>query len=74
MRVTEIIAGAHTIVTVPNFYRLKFSLAALEGYNAVLDKPLDIRDGASHLPSGPGLGFDLDLEFLEANPDPAWAG
>jgi galactonate dehydratase len=70
----QIIAGAHTMMTVPNFYRLEFSIAALEGYNAVLDKPLDIRDGNLHLPTGPGLGYDLDTEFMAAHPDPAWSG
>ena len=70
----QIIAGAHTMMTIPNFYRLEFSIAALEGYNAVLDKPLDIRNGNLHLPSGPGLGYDLDTEFMAAHPDPAWNG
>jgi L-alanine-DL-glutamate epimerase-like enolase superfamily enzyme len=70
----QIIAGAHTMMTVPNFYRLEISIAALEGYNAVLDKHLDIRDGNLHLPSGPGLGYGLDTEFMAARPDPAWNG
>ena len=70
----QIIAGAHTMMTVPNFYRLEFSIAALESYNAVLDKPLDIRDGNLLLPTGPGLGYDLDTEFMAAHPDPAWNG
>ena len=70
----QIIAGAHTVSGIPNFYRLEFSLASLEAYNAVLDKPLDIRDGALHLPDKPGLGFELDMEFLAAHPDPEWEG
>jgi galactonate dehydratase len=70
----QIIAGAHTMMTVPNFYRLEFSIAALESYNVVLDKPLDIRDGNLHLPTRPGLGYDLDTEFMAAHPDPAWNG
>jgi len=58
-------------MTVPNFYRLEFSIAALEGCNAVLDKPLDIRNGNLYPPFGPGLDYNLDTEFIAAHPDPA---
>ena len=70
----QIVAGAHAMMGVPNFYRLEFSLAALEGYNGVLDSPLEIRDGALHLPDKPGLGFELDMDYVMAHPDPDWEG
>ena len=70
----QIIAGAHTMMGVPNFYRLEFSLAALDDYNAVLNTPLDIRDGALYLPERPGLGVELDMDYLSAHPDPGWDG
>ena len=70
----QIIAGAHTMMGVPNFYRLEFSLASLPYYNAVLDTPLDIRDGALHLSDKPGLGFKLNMDYVRSHPEPAWEG
>ena len=66
----QIVAGAHTMIGVPNFYRLEFNLGALDSYNGALDTPLDIRDGALHLPDRPGLGFELDMDYVEAHPAP----
>ena len=64
----QIVAGAHTMIGVPNFYRLEFSLGALDSYNGVLDTPLDVRDGHLYLPDTPGLGVELDLDYVAAHP------
>ena len=68
----NILAGAHTMMTVPNFYKLEFNHAALNIHNAVIDEPLDIRGGVLHLSEKPGLGVELNEEFLDAHPDPDW--
>ncbi len=57
---------------VPNFYRLEFSLASIPAHNSVLTVPLDIRDGDLHLSDRPGLGAELDMDFIRAHPDPEW--
>ena len=66
----QIIAGAHTMITVPNFYKLEFARNALEAYNAVINPPLDVRDGCLFLSDRPGLGVELNLDYIRAHPDP----
>ncbi|NQW17368.1 MAG: mandelate racemase/muconate lactonizing enzyme family protein [Chloroflexi bacterium] len=68
----NVIEGAHVMMSTPNIYRLEFGRAALEGYNNCLTEPLDVRDGNLYLSDKPGLGYDLDIDFIEAHPDPAW--
>ena len=68
----NILAGAHTMMTVPNFYKLEFNHAALDVHNRIIDHPLDIRDGVLHLSERPGLGVELDEEYLDAHSDPDW--
>ena len=69
----NILAGAHTMMTVPNFYKLEFNHAALDVHNRIISEPLDIRDGTLHLSERPGLGVELDEEYLDAHPDPDWS-
>ena len=68
----NILAGAHTMMTVPNFYRLEYSTALGALYDDVITTPLDIRDGHLHLSDRPGLGVELNLDYIEAHPDPDW--
>ena len=68
----NILAGAHTMMTVPNFYRLEMSSASLDLYDQLISPPLDIHDGYLHLSDRPGLGVELNVDFLEAHPDPDW--
>jgi galactonate dehydratase len=68
----NVLTGAHTMITVPNFYRLEMTDHAVNYYNNVLTEPLDIRDGYIHLPDRPGLGYELNHDFIKANPDPDW--
>ena len=63
----NILAGAHTMMTVPNFYKLETMRADLSAYNAFIDHPLDIRNGHLHLSDRPGLGIELDIDYLKAN-------
>lgn len=60
----NILAGAHTMMTVPNFYRLETMRADLHAYDAFIDHPLDIRQGELYLSSRSGLGVDLNRDFL----------
>ena len=68
----NILAGAHTMMTVPNFYRLEFGRAMLDMHNAFISPPLDVRDGYLYLSDRPGLGAELNLQYIEAHPDPDW--
>ena len=68
----NVLAGAHTMMTVPNFYRVEIATAFREFYDRVITPPLDIRDGYLYLSDRPGLGVELDLDYIEAHPDPDW--
>jgi galactonate dehydratase len=63
----QVIAGAHAMLTVPNFYRLEHSLASLPIYHDCLGQPLDIRGDQLHLSDRPGLGYDLNPDFLASH-------
>ena len=62
----NLIAGAHVMATVPNFYRLESSSFDLAVYNELLTSPLRNADGALELPEGPGLGIEFDLQHLRS--------
>jgi len=61
----NVIAGAHVMMTVPNFYKLETSRYDLSDYNQFIDEPLDIREGDLYVPDKPGLGVNLVPEALE---------
>ena len=61
------VPGAHVMMTVPNFYKLETSCYRLDGYNAFIDEPLDVRNGDLYLSDRPGLGVDLIRDYLEAH-------
>ena len=68
----NIIAGAHTMMTVPNFYRLEIASGWIDNYNACTEPHLDIRDGYLYLSDRPGLGIEFNKDFLESHRDPVW--
>jgi galactonate dehydratase len=68
----QIIAGGHVMLTTSNFYRLEINTAWLDMFNAAITPPLDIRDGALHVPDRPGLGVELNHDYLADHPDPEW--
>ena len=70
----NVMAGAHVMMTVPNFYRLETSLVGVERYDVFLKTPLDIREGVLHVSDRPGLGIEFDLDYFEANAAPGWGG
>ena len=63
----NIMAGAHVSATIPNFYKLETMRYDLSGYNPLIDVPLDIRNGDLYLSENPGLGINLDEEYMRAN-------
>ena len=67
----QVIAGAHVMMTIPNFYRLEHSTAAIPSYNAMLTEPIDFSGNAVTVSSKPGLGVELDIDILRAHLHPA---
>jgi galactonate dehydratase len=63
----NLVAGAHVMITVPNFYRLESSGHDLRAYDRFLRTPLDNSGGRLKLPPGPGLGLDFDMDYLRAH-------
>jgi galactonate dehydratase len=63
----NVVAGSHVMITVPNFYRLETSLHDLSCYNKFIQVPLDSSGGSLKLSGDPGLGIEMDTDFLRAN-------
>jgi len=63
----NVVAGAQVMMTVPNFYKLETAQWNLAVYNAFIRTPLDNTDGALKLAQAPGLGIEMNREYLEAN-------
>jgi galactonate dehydratase len=61
-------AAMHVMAAVPNFLILE-QVTLGEGY---LEKPFPVEDGHVPLPTGPGLGIELDDEALARLDDPDW--
>ncbi|MBA2450337.1 MAG: mandelate racemase/muconate lactonizing enzyme family protein [Chloroflexi bacterium] len=69
----QIVAGGQAMLTIPNFYRLEHSLHRIPSYQRCLDRPIELVGDALHLSERPGLGVELDLDFLRANPVLGWS-
>ena len=63
----QLAASAHAMAGVPNFYRLECSVGSLDTYNSVLQEPLSIVGGVFRLEDKPGIGVELDAEFVKAH-------
>ncbi len=64
----NVISGAQVMITVPNCYRVETSRADLHAYDCLMDVPLDIRGDKIHLdPDRPGIGIEMDKEYLTAH-------
>jgi galactonate dehydratase len=57
-------AGAQTMLTVPNFFRLEIAYSELEVYQKVIDPPFDVRGGYCYVSDRPGLGHELREDYL----------
>lgn len=67
----QVIAGAQVMMTIPNFYRLEHSTAAIPSYNAMLTEPINFSGNAVQVSGKPGLGVELNLDMLRAHLHPA---
>ena len=63
----NVLAGAHAMASVPNLYRVETSRAKLNAYDVFIDHPLDIRGDKIYLSDRPGLGIELDRDYMRAN-------
>ncbi|MDE0592330.1 MAG: mandelate racemase/muconate lactonizing enzyme family protein [Dehalococcoidia bacterium] len=63
----NVVAGAHVMMTVPNFYRLETSNADLSTYNKFIESPLDNSDGRLRMTDKPGLGIEINRDYFEKN-------
>jgi galactonate dehydratase len=61
----NVVAGAQVMMTVPNFYKLETSEWNLHKYDVLIDRPLDNSNGALKLHPGPGLGVEMNRDYLE---------
>jgi galactonate dehydratase len=62
------IASAHTMATVPNFFRQEFMVNDVPWRDGCLSHPLPVSNGFFEIPDRPGLGFDIDESVLLAHP------
>ena len=63
----NVIARAHVMMTVPNFYRIETSSFDLSHYNRLIETPLDNAGGRIKLSRAPGLGVVMNLDYLRKN-------
>ncbi len=63
----NVIAGAHVMMTAPNFYRIETGNFDLSHYGRLMEKPLDNSGGRIKLGREPGLGVAMNLDDLRAN-------
>ncbi len=63
----NVLAGAHVMASVPNHYRVETSRAKLHAYDVFIDHPLDLRGDKIFLSDRPGLGIELDREYMRAH-------
>ncbi|MCB0097779.1 MAG: mandelate racemase/muconate lactonizing enzyme family protein [Caldilineaceae bacterium] len=63
----NVVAGSHVMMTVPNFYRVETNHHDLSSYNKFIQTPLDNSGGILKLPTAPGLGIEMNMDFLRAN-------
>ena len=63
----NVLAGAHVMMTTPNFYKLETSRYDLSGYDVFIEPGLDIRNGDLYVPDTPGLGVEMDMDYMRAH-------
>ena len=68
------LAGAHVMLTVPNFYKLETTRSKMSAYDVFITEPLDTRAGQLFVPQKPGLGLEMNVDYLKAHAEPGWGG
>ena len=54
------------MISTPNFYRLETPYSELPYHNTALTPPLDVQNGFYHVSTRPGLGHELNPEYVAA--------
>src|SRR6266478_8336304 len=71
-------ANAHFGSSIQNFYRSESALGRANRYveNMAVSNPPEVRKSQLKVPAGPGLGLDLNMDFLKRNlaPGEEWWG
>ncbi|MTI17652.1 mandelate racemase/muconate lactonizing enzyme family protein [Rhodobacteraceae bacterium RKSG542] len=60
-----IAASIHVACALPNTKILEFQPSVFEVANSILKAPITVEAGRYHLPSGPGLGVEVDEEIIK---------
>ena len=63
----NVVAGAQVMMTVPNFYKLETSEWNLGKYDHLIDRPLDVSNGSLKLTPRPGLGVEMNRDYLQSH-------
>jgi len=63
----NILAGSHVMMSTPNFYKLETNRWDLGGYNELMHTRIDTTKGIIKLPKVPGLGIEMNMDYLKAN-------
>ena len=63
----NVLAGAHAMASVPNHYRVETHRAKLSAYDVFIDHPLDIKGDKIFLSDRPGLGIELDRDYMRGH-------
>ena len=63
----NVLAGAHVMMTTPNFYKLETSRYDLSVYGDLISPGLEIVNGDLIVPDAPGLGAEVDADFVRAH-------
>ncbi len=63
-----VLASLHLDATIPNVQFQEFFYPYLDLYNQMITEPIKFKDGYLEVPSGPGLGTDLNEEFILQRP------
>jgi len=58
---------------IPNFLIQEYQLNLMTGANRTLSKPIEVKDGMVILPSGPGLGVDIENSAIEECTTAYWS-
>ena len=63
----NVLAGAHVMMTTPNFYKLETSRYDLSVYGDLIQPGLEIVNGDLIVPDAPGLGVEVDADFARGH-------
>jgi galactonate dehydratase len=62
------LASLHLDASIPNFIFQEFFYPYLELYNEMLTEPIKCENGYLEIPTGPGLGSDINEKFIRKRP------